>query len=201
MVGAKAARRAAPVTIGLIAAALLVLHELRYAAAALLGATPPGPDGVHHYLSVAELASGIVAVLCSTAALLVRSSPRAGARSVSALEATALLLTAHFTQETVEALVAGSSLAAVFFGGGALAVPPAAFLLGLFVALVCGGHAEVADEIERIVERVRDTLCTRGFAPALGVLAASDRQDDVHPLSPLALNRGLRAPPPALARP
>ncbi|WDT93821.1 hypothetical protein JDY09_00735 [Thermoleophilum album] len=187
-------------TIGLMAAALLVLHELRYAAAALLGATPPGLDGAHHYLSVAELASGIVAVLCSTAALLVRSAPRSGARGLSVLEATALLLAAHFAQEAIEALVAGNSLSAVFLGGEALAVPPAAFLLGLFVVLVCGGHSEVVDEIERIVERVREALCTRALAPALGVLAASDRQDNVRPLSPLALNRGLRAPPRSLAR-
>lgn len=194
------AARAVPRTAALVALGALAVHQLRYLAAYGAGAGHELSRQGHGYLTqalpvVVALAVAALAACVLRAALSGAEGDEPSARR-RALPYALAIAVVFASQETIEgALFTGhaAGLAAVFAGGGWLALP---------LALLCGWACALLD---RGVQRL-ELIAARAFAPGRP-RARPDRDlgrsrraaARLSAASPLAFGLA-RRPPPALAR-
>ncbi len=194
------AARAVPRTAALVALGALAVHQLRYLAAYGGGAGHELSRQGHGYLTqalpvVVALAVAALAACVLRAALSGAEADGPSARR-RALPYAIAIAVVFASQETIEgALFTGHAggLAAVFAGGGWLALP---------LALLCGWACALLDRGVQRLERIAGRACaprTQRPRPDRVVGRSLRAAARLSPATPLAFGLA-RRPPPALAR-
>jgi hypothetical protein len=179
----------------ILAVGAFAVHQLRYLIAP---AASSAELGAHGYMT-ALLPPVAVLALAGIVATLIRGTEGASRRRVSLRRRIAIfaaaLLAIYVAQESLEAILAvghPGQLAAVFSGGGWLAVP-----LALAVGTVAAVLARALEAIEQVMAVVHARR-RRTRPPAVRGRALPARGPRL-PSTPLAFGLARRPPPPAPA--
>lgn len=155
MIQGVARRSIAVRSFALFAAALLVLHQARYAFSPLIGAALPAPADAHHYLPLLEALVG--GAIVAGAMLLIREAgeQRAALARWSLARLALFLIAGHIAQEVTEAILSGGDPLAAVFDGGLLVVVPAACLLARVIVALERGQEQAAQAVAAVVDELR----------------------------------------------
>ncbi|SEH10681.1 hypothetical protein [Thermoleophilum album] len=155
MIQGVARRSIAVRSFALFAAALLVLHQARYALAPLIGAGLPAPADAHHYFALLEVLVG--GAIVAGAALLISGADERQARlaRLSLARLAVFLVAGHLAQELAEAILSGSDPLTVVFDRGLLVVVPAACLLARVIVALERGQEQAAQAVAAVVDELR----------------------------------------------
>lgn len=198
MIPGVARRSVALRSFALFVAALLVLHQARYAFSPLIGAALPAPADAHHYLPLLEALVG--GAIVAGATLLIRGAGehRAALARWSLARLALFLIAGHIAQEVAEAILSGGDPLAAVFDAGILVVVPAACLLARAIVALDRGQEQAARAVARVVDELRRAV--RRVPPSIPAFAPASR----HALRPkpprLAAGGASRAPPALLLR-